>query len=297
MATWGSGVTWGTGFIWGADAGPAPGGFQNGQVQLGDLTMGADTVYALELFEPWGEAEIRVDDRTRSQAEGLFSTPGRFGGRRVSFRLNILAATRNAALSALHDLSAAFAVDPEGDVAALIWREGGVTYRLHGQTRGVAADTRMAHQGVITCEVRFLATNPNVLSDSGHAITIQSRTKATVAVPLAIPLAWSTPTLGTGTVTNSGTAGTTWRAEITGPAVDPSIENATTGDVLRFRGHLASGDTILLDSELRSFVVDGGSAMSIVSPAPWWTFPHGSTSIKYRGGGELLMSWRDAWTP
>lgn len=291
---WGTSV-WG-GFIWGSDDPPAPEGFTDGQVQLGDLTLGAGTEYALEDWNPWGAADVRADDRVRSQSWGLFPAEGQFGGRRLEFSLHVLADTRNDALDAMQVLSAAF--KPTGDIVALIWREGGLTYRLHGQTRGVTPDTRYSNQGVIRCVVRFVATDPNVLSDTGRSITITAESKATVAVPLAVPLAWTTPTGGTGTVTNDGSGDTHWRASISGPCQDPRIENVTTGQVLRFRGRINSGDSLLLDSELRSRVMDGSS---IVSPRslPWWKFPPGSTPVRFtaEGGGSLLVSWRDAWTP
>lgn len=301
MPLWGSGIIWGSGFIWGSDDPGAPDGFANGQVRIGELTIGAGTVYALEQWNPWGQADVRVSDQTRGQAEGSFPVAGRFGARRLEFTVIIVEATQAAALAAQQTLSAAFAPDPEGDVSALIWREDDVTYRLHGQTRGVAVDTgdrgMLKAQGVIRCTVRFVATDPNVLSDSGKSVTIASRTTPVVEIPLEVPLDWSAATLGTGTVENEGTANTHWRASIRGPASHPSIENVTTGEQLQFHGHLADGDEIMLDSEFRTWVTVGGSVMSITSPAQWWTYPAGETQIIYRGGGSLLMSWRDAWTP
>ncbi len=294
---WGSGVLWGSGLLWGTDDPAAPPGFLDGQVKLADLIMGADTPFALERFDPWGEAEVLVTDQARGQVQGAFPAVGRFGGRRIEFTVNILEATRNAALADLQALSATF--QPTGDIVSLIWKEGGNTYRLNGQTRGVSADTSQAHQGVIHCTIRFLATDPNVLSDDRHSVNVTARTRGDVAVPLSVPLDWS-PDPGTesATVANAGTGGTFWRAQITGPAQDPSIENTATGDVVRFSGVVASGDSVLLDSELRTAVVDGGSQVTLVAPTPWWEFPPGSTVVVYRGGGpDLLLTWRDAWTP
>ncbi len=291
----------GDGYILGTDDPSAPPGFSPGQVQLGDLVLGPGTPYALVSFNPWGEADVRSNDTVRAQVSGSMPAVGLFGGRRVEFTLYVRTSSPAAARTAANVLSAAFAPDPEGDVSALIWNEGGAVYRLHGQTRGVSVDPGdlnvLLKAGQLKCTVRFLATDPNVLSDTGHSITVNARTTATVPVPLAVPLAWTTPSGGTGTVSNAGTGNTYWRAEIDGPAVDPSIENTTTGEVLRFSGQLATGDALLVDSELRSYVIDGGSQISLVSPASWWTFPPGSTGITYRGGGSLLMSWRDAWTP
>ncbi len=294
---------WGDGFIWGSDAPPAPEGFANGQVHHDGLTLGPGTVYELDEWDPWGRAEPRVEHRSRSLADGDFPASARLGPGRHEFKVSIVAANQAAAREARHALAAAFATKGTTEVTALIWREDGVTYRVHGQSHGIVSNDgpqgMHSKQGVINATVRFHATDPHILSDTGHAITVASRVNATIDIPAVIPLVWVGGTTTVGEVVNDGSARAHWRAEIPGPASNPTIKNVATGEMIRFHGQLADGDVIHLSSEQRSHRVEGGSMIVIQSPTTWWTYPPGVTEIAYRGGGPnpLLMSSRDVWTP
>lgn len=121
--------------------------------------------------------------------------------------------------------------------------------------------------------------------------------------PLTFPLSFGTPgTPGSTTVTNTGEAATWPVYTLTGPLTGPVI--TTGGNYLRFANdfELGLGQTVVIDSDTRSVLLDGVARPDVLTQREWaYLPPDVPTVISLNGQGVydpaagLTVSFRAAW--
>jgi hypothetical protein len=99
---------------------------------------------------------------------------------------------------------------------------------------------------------------------------------------------------------NDGDFDVPWRAEITGPWVNPTILHVATGRQLTINVTLNSGETLTVDSQDHSILLSGSASRysSLVQPATWFDLTPGTNEIRFggaSGSGTAVLSWRSGW--
>ena len=158
------------------------------------------------------------------------------------------------------------------------------------------------HAGRAT--VWFEAVDPRI-----YDATLQSFT-----IPVGVPASGlsfnATPnfTFGTGgttgvvTATNAGNFATRPVVVINGPVDNPTIENTTAGKHLTFAISLLNTDTLTVDLDARSVLLNGTASRrsTMSTDSQWWEIAPGNSQITYRAntvqvGSTAVLSFRSAW--
>lgn len=113
-----------------------------------------------------------------------------------------------------------------------------------------------------------------------------------VDLPLAFPLMFDTGGAGLLEVGNGGTFDTPPVLTITGPVVNPILDNVTTGKSIEFVCVLGSSDVIEVDVAARSVTLNGASRPDLLTPqaTTWWELAPGTNEIRLRGTGIVTPS-------
>lgn len=263
------------------------------EVELQGLLMGGTSPFIIRRFKPWSAPTVDAGDRGRGGRGGLVAGRDLPRGRNVPLELYIDAGTESADLAARTDLAAAWGL-VDVDVP-LVWQEDGIKWRLNGRPR--LADSDLAAR--VPTECRFVATDPTIYTNvESSAATTFPAGGAGRTYPRTYPRVYGSP--GTGglvSAVNTGTAAVPWRAEITGPWVNPTILQVATGRQLTINVTLDAGEVLTVSSKPRSIVLGGTASRysSLVQPASWFDLQPGSNEIRFggaSGSGSALLAWR-----
>ena len=137
--------------------------------------------------------------------------------------------------------------------------------------------------------VQFHATDPYL-----YAITQQS-TATAVTLP-------ASPSF---TLSNTGDVECWPQYTITGPCTNPQVENVTLGSSLLFLITMLTGDTLVVDNDLRTatYTPSGGSPTSVIYTLntgwSWWPIIPGSNDITFSAAtasGTIAFDWASAFS-
>jgi hypothetical protein len=268
------------------------------QAELNGVLMGPNTAFVLRGFEPWTAPVVRNVDIARAQQHGLF--PGRdyLGERLVTADIAIRAATDALEQAARRQLAGAF-VPPAGGLAELVWMEDdGVRYRLVGKPR--MADSRVV--SLLPTEARFIATDPRIYAATLTSLsTGLSAGSGGVTFPVVPPFVFGSAGAGSSiAATNAGTFQTPYVITFTGPLVAPVLVHQGQGRRLEFTGTLAAGETLVVDSDARTVLLNGTASRYswLTSLSQWFTLEPGANPLQFgagSGSGTCQIVYRSAW--
>jgi Phage tail protein len=123
-----------------------------------------------------------------------------------------------------------------------------------------------------------------------------------VAMPLAFPLVFSTTTTTHLEVSNDGTWESPPVFEVSGPVVNPIIDNDTTGVSIALIHTLGVNDQIEVDVAQRTIRLNGAERPDLYDPtqSSWFELVPGTNRLRLRGSGmaadvtSLGVQYRDA---
>lgn len=157
------------------------------------------------------------------------------------------------------------------------------------------------------CALQWVATDPRRYSIAEYTsgmVGLPAPGIGGLSFPLSFPLSFGTPGIpGVITVTNAGEAVTWPTYTVTGPVTGPVITNTTSGKVLQWASsfELAAGQTMVVDTDSRSVVVDGVARRDALQVADWGPLLLGDNVIVFNGSGSydpaagLVIKWRSSW--
>jgi tail protein len=156
-----------------------------------------------------------------------------------------------------------------------------------------------------TASVEFLATDPRYYGATLHTLTTGLGVASNGLVfPATFPVSFgSGSSSGSVTATNSGTYPSKPVLTIAGPVVNPIVDNQTSGQTLSFSLTLASGDSLVIDTDKRSILLNGTASRrsSLLSGSQFFELAPGSSTIRFRNNGAfdagalLTVAFHDAY--
>ena len=160
------------------------------------------------------------------------------------------------------------------------------------------------YQRVGTVDVQLVASDPRVYDANQQVINIPVAVSSSGASwPWVWPVAWGTA--GTGgivSVTNAGNFATRPVISIKGPVDNPVLTNATAGQSVQFVLSLVSTDTLVVDFDAHSVILNGTASRrsSMVAGSQWWEIAPGVSQIQYSAntvqvGSIATVTFRSAW--
>lgn len=113
-----------------------------------------------------------------------------------------------------------------------------------------------------------------------------------MAVPMTFPLTFTVTTTSELQVANDGQFPSPPVLRVTGPVINPSVDNDTIGATLRLVYSLGSSDTIEIDVAARTLKLNGASRPDLLdaSSSTWWNLAPGTNRLRLRGSGMALGS-------
>jgi hypothetical protein len=157
------------------------------------------------------------------------------------------------------------------------------------------------------CVLQWVATDPKryaIAETVSPLVGLPAPGIGGLSFPLSFPLSFGTPGIpGVVTVTNLGEVAAWPTYVVTGPVTAPIITNTTSGRVLQFASSftLEAGQTLTIDTDARSVVLDGAARRDALQIADWAPLTVGDNVIVFNGSGTydpaagLTIRWRNSW--
>lgn len=276
------------------------------QMSIGSVLVGEGSPFSIvQVSGLLDLPDLRVEDRARLRRHGLRPGESFAGGRSVEVVLEAAATTDAALREALVALSSATAPGAP---------EFQVTLRLPGVADGqeVAFWARARRRSIpINLEffyrlplvtLELFATDPRLYSATEQTKnTSVQQVGAGMSFPETFPLVFgSLGSSGTITCRNDGNFDSPPVFTITGSATQPRIENLTTGKTMEFTGTVGSAETLTVDVDERSILLNGTPAFPLLaSGSEWIDLIPGPNIIRFRTfaglTADLSVTWRSAW--
>lgn len=239
--------------------------------------------------------ELRTADEARGNTDGEFSGQDLLGGRTVVVDFEVVFAAGGPAYRAvLERIKTAFVPQPAGCLPLQFTLPGLPTRRLGARCRRRQLPIDLGYdRGVARGAVEFRAADPRIYDDnaSSTVLTVPAN-NAGRTYDRVYALTYGGGTSGTQVAVNNGTTRTSPVITITGPVDTPTVENVTAGKFLKFNLTLAVGETLTIDTDARSVVLNGTasrrSAMSVDSA--WWALGPGPSTLRFSAAASTTAT-------
>jgi hypothetical protein len=260
------------------------------------------TEWWLSTLDGWhGTPDLRLSGVDRVQDHGQYDGPSFLASRVITAAGTAISPDRATALLA-RDIVSSLCWDASRLYTLQVTGPAGTR---RAQVRLNAA-TKASELSEVAFEwqVQFKAPDPRRYDDTEQVITLTPPTGAVggLTVPFTAPFTISTSGLSTSsaTLTNNGTVATRPTVTLTGPLVDPVIANVTAMRSLSFTITLAAGDTLTIDFDRRTALLNGTASRgnTLTSSAAWWELAPGGNDVAFTAGGgtgTAEVRWRSAW--
>lgn len=271
------------------------------------LTVGGDgsPYQIMQLTGLHDSPEVRTSDQTRARDHGLFAGTDLLGSRSLTAQIEVVAAHPNE--TPWSDFSRAL-VPGQGSELPLVFQipgvAGGVAIEVGARVRRLSLPVdRNYFHGHGSAAVEFVATDPRIYSQASTTYTVSqaSISGSGLTFPITFPLTFGGAVSGGQFVaTNAGEFGAPWTATISGPIVNPTLENVTTGQTIAFTISIAAGETLVVSSLDRSVLLNGTASRysSLVVGSSWWQLTPGANTVRLAGTsgtGSVSFTYRSAW--
>ena len=246
----------------------------------GHLWGGTTTDTALTDLAGWlDKPGLRGSNADRPGRHGAYPGLKRAETRTVEAELTVMVDDPDMSILRFIEDACAYTEDPvEEDL--VIWAGTTEPQLVRARLEKVAIPTdhdwSVGHHRV---RMQWVATDPRRYSwwsETSPVLGMPGGATSGVVFPITFPITFGTGiSSGSLTVWNGGNA-TTWPTfTLTGTLVSPEIVRVDTGQRLRFNSGftLADGQTMTIDTDARTVVVDGVSRRSELTYADWFGIP------------------------
>lgn len=251
-----------------------------------------------------GLPDVRNQDSTRGYADGLFTGRDFASGRQLVFDLQIMGNSTNSARYYVNELRANLLMQQYGTSVLQFQIPSRALQFVNARVRDrdIKIDPNYTY-GLAFARVVMLCPDPRIYDNA-----LQTRVVSTPAAGTGRTYnrIYNVTYTGSGsgslvTCTNSGTYPTVPTFTITGPCSNPVIVNSTTGQKLAFTVVLSSTDTLVVNPDLRTVLLNGNPARNLLTTdSSWFGLPVGSTNIGFVAsasstGASLTVQFNNAY--
>lgn len=282
----------------------------NWQGSYNGLTFGGPSDYVqVKTVQGWlSLPDVSSGDQKRPRADGMLMGLDLLGGRTIGLNLEIVPAPGLTLTDSIDVVGSAFQIMRDAEMPLELSLPGVYGDKLsYCRTRKRAVDIDVEYSaGLATMAVQLSASDPLLYSATLHSLSTPLRTpNSGMTFPATFPLTFGGSTGSGGTITpsNAGNFESFGRAVITGPCISPRVQNSNTNEVLSLDITLASGDSLEIDFDAHTVILNGnGYRYSSVIQNDWWGLAAVSTttvafysSDPSPTGSTMTFYWRDSW--
>lgn len=151
--------------------------------------------------------------------------------------------------------------------------------------------------------VEFYATDPRVYDDTEQSKqTTLPSAGGGLSFDAVAPFTFGAVSVGgTLNLNNAGSFQTSPTIVVEGPVTNPTIESLTAGKTLGFTITLGASDTLTIDTENRTVLLNGTANRynTLDSDSEWFTLQPGNNEVRYQAStftaSTMTITWRSAW--
>ena len=245
---------------------------------------------------------VRTTDAPRGSDHGVFGGNDYMDERVVTFTLLLMASTQASYATLLRQALAAFTPSINTDLPVYV---NDNTRVFFGRPRRRMVQQAQGGRGVTgTLIVEMHCRDPRVYDANLTTLsTGLANPGAGFAFAISFPITFGAgPVGGSFNFTNAGNFGCRPVFTIAGPVVNPNIQNVTSGQGLYFSIVLATGDSLVVDTDARSVVLNGaaGRRNALNAGSQWFELAPGLSTVAfqafaYTSTPTLQMTTRSAW--
>lgn len=247
---------------------------------------------------------MRVASTDRQADHGSFDAPSYLASRVITVE-GVAVCTSEAVAYLSADIMASVCSDPAVLYPLVVTEPGRpdrrANVRLNDATK--VGEPYGAGNVAFDWSLQLRAPDPRRYADDETAITLTLPTGAGTGLTLPVTLPFTIPSgvaTNVATAVNDGTFPTRPVVTFTGPVTDPAIANLTTGRTLAFTYDLAAGESLTVDFDARSVLLNGevSRAYAIDYGSAWWDLQPGNNDVQYAAGGgtgQATITYRSAW--
>jgi phage-related protein len=144
-------------------------------------------------------------------------------------------------------------------------------------------DYWQTYQASFTCPDPFFTTT--------EATQLMTPFTGGFSFPFSFPFSLGTPA-ATATITITGDTETPIRIVLVGPLVQPKVTNTTTGEFISITTNIASGETVTIDTKLKTITsdVNGNVFHWLDTDSTFWYLEPGANVVTYITSTSILGS-------
>lgn len=251
---------------------------------------------------PGGPA-IRQSSAYRPQQDGAYAGSGFYGSRDLTFAGLIV--NDPGGWDALFELESALTahLEPKAPVLLEATLAGGRLIQTNVRATSPVTIVERNVSTVADWQAQLVADDPRLYAGGAPSVaaaSVASGGGIGLTFPMATPITFgSSPLGGELTANNEGTVDTPWVATFTGPLTNFTLEHVEAGRLLIFDGDLLAGDTLEVDSDTRTVLLNGtASRYDWLRYPRWFALAPGLNTLRVVasvGTGGVTVEWRSAW--
>lgn len=279
---------------------------------------GGNSVYQIMTIDGLEDLPaIRNQDDNRGYQDGMWTGRDFLSGRTLTFVITIRGDANFSMNYYLGLLQANLIPQQQGTGLLQFQLPGSDLQRINARVRRRAITINTDYSsGLATATYEFFCPDPRYYDDALQSADLYNPTLFTTgrtynrvytapATPNANPnntgMYFGGGNAVTNIVANDGWTTTYPVFTITGPATNPKITDASTGDFLLFTDTLISSDTLVINTDLRTVTLNGINRRALLSNnSTWFAAPPGNSYYTFDAQGtgagtSCLTTWRSAY--
>lgn len=271
------------------------------------LLLGGDTDYAYLESNVKTKPPVRSSDQDKLHGHGLWPGGDFLGGRQIILTFDVFNENtgRDGFGALVEEFGRVFDNGTEPD--ELVFQHPHVASGRKVRTwctprRLDVPDNMQSYEGSAICTVELIAQDPRYYSDelfSAKNIGLGSQSSG-LTWPLTWPLEWGSVESSSFAAVNNGSRPASPVFTITGPVVNPRIENLTQNKTMSFALTVAEGQSLVVDVAAGTVLLNGVNRYSSQAQGfEWFELGAPGDTIRFgalSGTGLLSAEWRAAWT-
>ena len=248
--------------------------------------------------------ELRTSDRTRLRRHGALPGDDFLESRTITATGYVTTSDRDTApeIAALIDGT----ITSDEDVLVMKWHgvggNGLVRVNARVRRRHIPQAWPRWQRGEPQWAIQWEATDPRLYANTASSGSVGLAADTTgLTWALTWPLNWGgVSESNLLNCVNAGNFPTPVTLTITGPCTNPSVENVTQGRTLALTMTVATGETVVIDTDARTVLLNGtASRYSKLTTAEWFDLDPGTDQLRFTAStataATMQADWRSAY--
>lgn len=229
------------------------------------VVLGGDAPYILTKVEGTGAVVTNIQTQKSPMQDGESYIDSTLTGRDLPIEITILANNMDEMSKHKHRLL--HVLNPKLGTGRLIYQVGSISREIQAipESAPILPNARPFEDTMQPCLIQMYCPNPFFLDIEESQLEIVSWIGG-MTFPLRLPTRFSLAGENQVNIFIQGDVGSPIKVEITGPATNPKLTNVMTGEYIRIKRALLSGDTLVITTDFgrKRVEINGQNAFNYI---------------------------------